>query len=82
MILVAENINTVSRSLGTAFRERNDKPVKELTVALTKSGADMLDLNIGPSRKEGAELMDWLVKTVEEVSPLSLALDTTNADAI
>ncbi|MDD4635914.1 MAG: dihydropteroate synthase [Dehalococcoidales bacterium] len=82
MILVAENINTVSRSIGTAFRERNDKPVKELTVALTKSGADMLDLNIGPSRKEGAELMDWLVKTVEEVSPLSLALDTTNADAI
>jgi 5-methyltetrahydrofolate corrinoid/iron sulfur protein methyltransferase len=82
MILVAENINTVSKSIGTAFRERDKKPVQELARALGESGADMLDLNIGPARKDGAELMNWLVKSVEEISSLPFALDTTNADAI
>jgi cobalamin-dependent methionine synthase I len=82
MILIAENINTVSISVGKAFRERNKEPIKDLVCNLEKSGADMLDLNIGPARKDGPELMDWLVKTVEEVSSLPLVLDTTNADAI
>lgn len=82
MILVAENINTVSRSIGTAFRQRNSEPVKELASRLAESGADMLDLNIGPARKDGAELMDWLVRTVQDATSLPLSLDTTNADAI
>ncbi|MFA6612016.1 MAG: dihydropteroate synthase [Dehalococcoidales bacterium] len=82
MILVAENINTVSKSIGEALRERNGKPIHKLASALTQSGADMLDLNIGPARKDGTELMDWLVRNVEEASPLPLSLDTTNADAI
>lgn len=82
MILVAENINTVSRSIGTAFRQRNAEPVKELASRLAESGADMLDLNIGPARKDGAELMDWLVGIVQDTTELPLSLDTTNAEAI
>jgi cobalamin-dependent methionine synthase I len=39
---------------------------------------DYLDLNIGPARKDGDELMHWLVNTVQEVTDKSLSLDTTN----
>jgi len=45
-------------------------------------GIDYLDLNIGPSRKAGPEVMDWLVKLVQGVVKKPLSLDTTNADAM
>ena len=32
-----------------------------------KVGIDYLDLNIGPSRKAGEEVMDWLVRLVQGV---------------
>ena len=48
----------------------------------TKAGVDFIDLNIGPARKGGAELMEWIVKTVQEVTDLPLLLDTTNAAAL
>ena len=53
-----------------------------MAMAETNSGMDCLDLNIGPARKTGAELMPWLVAAVQEVSDLPLSLDTTNAAAI
>jgi cobalamin-dependent methionine synthase I len=46
--------------------------------AESEAGVDYLDLNIGPARKSGDELMSWLVKTVQEASDLPLSLDTSN----
>ena len=82
LFTVAENINIMSKTFGPAIRSKDPKPIQELAVRLTEAGADFLDLNLGPARKGGAELMDWLVRTVQAVSPLPLYLDTTNADAV
>lgn len=82
VICVAENINIMSKTLGPAMKERNAGPIQDMARTLTKNGADYLDLNIGPARKGGDELMDWLVKTVQEVSDLPLSLDTTNPVAM
>ena len=78
MILIGENINVMSKTIGPALRERDPQPIKELAKAEAEAGVDYLDLNIGPARKAGDELMDWLVNTVQEVSDLPLSLDTTN----
>jgi 5-methyltetrahydrofolate corrinoid/iron sulfur protein methyltransferase len=78
MILVGENINVMSATIGPAMKERNPKPVQEMVKAETEAGVDYLDLNIGPARKAGDELMSWLVETVQEVSDKPLSLDTTN----
>jgi 5-methyltetrahydrofolate corrinoid/iron sulfur protein methyltransferase len=43
---------------------------------------DYLDINLGPARKGGDELMAWMVKTIQEVVDLPLYLDTTNVEAI
>ncbi len=82
VIRVAENINIMSKTLGPAMKERNAGPIQDMARTLTKNGADYLDLNIGPARKGGDELMDWLVKTVQEVTDLPLSLDTTNPVAM
>ena len=82
MILIGENINIMSNTIGPALKERNPKPVQELVKAMNDTGVDYLDLNIGPARKAGDELMTWLVNTVQEVSDKPLSLDTTNPVAM
>ena len=82
MILIAESINVMSKTLGPAMRELDPKPIQEMAKAEVAAGADYLDLNIGPARKAGDEMMDWVVKTVQEVTDLPLSLDTTNPVAM
>ena len=82
MILIAESINIMSKTLGPAMRERDPRPIQEMAKVEAEAGADYLDLNIGPARKAGDEMMEWVVKTVQEVSDLPLSLDTTNPVAM
>ncbi len=82
MLLIGENINVMSKTIGPALRERNPGPIQEMAKAGTEAGMDYLDLNIGPARKGGEEVMAWLVKTVQEVTDLPLCLDTTNLAAM
>jgi len=80
MILVGENLNIMSQTLGPALRERNPGPIQEMAKAETD--IDYIDLNIGPARKRGDELMEWVVKTVQAVTDKPLSLDTTNPVAL
>jgi len=82
MILIGESINIMSKTLGPAMKERNPKPIQEMAKAEAEAGADYLDINIGPARKSGDELMEWMVNTVQEVTDLPLSLDTTNPVAM
>jgi len=82
MVLIGENINIMSKTIGPALKERNPKPIQELVKAEDEAGVDYLDLNIGPARKAGDELMEWVVNTVQEVTDKPLSLDTTNLVAM
>ena len=80
MILIGENINIISKTIGPALKERDPKPIQEL--AKSMADVDYLDINIGPARRAGDELMEWVVKTVQEVADKPLSLDTTNPVAM
>jgi 5-methyltetrahydrofolate corrinoid/iron sulfur protein methyltransferase len=80
--VVAENINIMSKKIGGAMKAREKGPIQELAVKLVENGADVLDINLGPARKAGDEMMDWVVRTVHEVVDLPLYLDTSNVAAI
>ncbi len=82
MLIIGENLNVISKKIGQAFKDRDPAPIREMAEAETKAGVDVIDLNLGPARKAGAELMEWVVKTVQEVTDLMLCLDTTNIEAI
>lgn len=79
---IAESINIMGMRTGKAMRERDPGPILLMANEEVANGGDFLDLNIGPARKDGPELMPWIVKTVEEVTDCPLSLDTTNADAL
>ncbi len=82
MILIGENLNVMVKKIGTAMKERDPKPIQELAIAEVNAGFDYIDINLGPARKGGGELMEWVVKTVQEVVDIPLYLDTVNAEAI
>jgi cobalamin-dependent methionine synthase I len=82
MILIGENLNVISQTLGPALKEKNADPIEGMAKAETKAGIDLIDLNIGPARRGGDELMAWVVNTVQAATDKMLSLDTTNLDAM
>jgi 5-methyltetrahydrofolate corrinoid/iron sulfur protein methyltransferase len=82
MVLIGENLNIISKTIGPALKERNPGPIQELAKLEAEAGIDYIDLNIGPARKRGDELMEWVVNTVQEVTDKPLSLDTTNPVAM
>jgi 5-methyltetrahydrofolate corrinoid/iron sulfur protein methyltransferase len=80
--IIAENINVMYKTIGTAMKERNKEPIQEMAEKLVANGADLLDINLGPARKGGEELMAWVVETVHAVCSKPLYLDTSNVAAI
>ena len=57
IVAIAESINIMSKTIGPAMKEKNPKPIQEMAVAEAEAGAQFLDVNIGPARKGGAEMM-------------------------
>ena len=83
MLRIGENLNVMVKKIGTAMKEKDPGPIRELAEAEAEKGVDWIDINLGPARKGGPELMEWIVKTVQEVVPdIPLALDTSNIEAI
>jgi 5-methyltetrahydrofolate corrinoid/iron sulfur protein methyltransferase len=83
MQLIGENLNVIKKQIGQAFKDRNPEPIQKMALEEKAAGIDWIDINLGPARKGGPELMEWVVKTVQEVvSDIPLALDTSNIEAI
>jgi len=83
MILFGESLNVISKKIGKAFRERDPKPIQEEALEQKEKGMDYIDINLGPAKKDGHELMPWVVQVVQEVVPeIPLLLDTSNIQAI
>ena len=83
MLLIGESLNVISTKIGRAFKERDSGPIQEEALFQKEKGMDVIDINLGPAKKDGHELMPWVVQTVQEVvTDVPLALDTSNIDAI
>ena len=84
MFLIGENLNVISTVIGKAYKEKDPGPIAEEAKRQKEKGIDWIDINLGPARKGGPELMEFVVKTVQEAigdSP-PLCLDTSNIEAM
>lgn len=82
MILIGESIHVISKEVSDAVRDRNPKTIQELAISQTKAGADYIDINLGPAKKDPEESTQWLVNTIQEVTDLPLSVDTLNSVAM
>ncbi len=82
-IVIGERIHCISPVIREAMATFNPDPILERAAQQIKAGATYLDVNIGPAESNGAELMTWAVKLLQEnFDNVPLALDTVNQKAI
>jgi 5-methyltetrahydrofolate corrinoid/iron sulfur protein methyltransferase len=83
MYKIGENIHIISPKVKEALTARDGGFFVELARKQQKAGADALDLNLGPRKKDGPEVVNWLVDVMQEAVPgMTLSFDTTNLAAI
>ncbi len=88
MILFGESLNVISNVIGKEFKEpdpakRNPESIQEEVIRQKELSMDYIDINLGPAKKFGTELMPWVINVVQEAVPgMPLLLDTSNIDAI
>jgi 5-methyltetrahydrofolate corrinoid/iron sulfur protein methyltransferase len=83
MYKIGENIHIVSPKVKEALSERDGAFFVGLARRQRDAGADVIDLNIGPRKKDGLEVVNWLLDCMEESVPgMTISFDTTNLAAI
>jgi len=82
VLIIGENIHIIAPRVKQAVQDRDTAAMQKLAVSQVEAGAHLLDLNIGPQKRQGIEVMSWLVDAVQQVTDVGLSLDTTNLAAI
>jgi 5-methyltetrahydrofolate corrinoid/iron sulfur protein methyltransferase len=82
VLIIGENIHIISPRVREAIEQRDAAYIQALASDQVAAGAGMLDLNVGPQRKLGHEVMPWIVQAVQDVVDVPLSLDTTNSAAM
>ncbi|MBF0497326.1 MAG: dihydropteroate synthase [Deltaproteobacteria bacterium] len=82
MIVVADNLQVTNRIIEQALKDMDPVPIQDLVKQLEAAGAEAIDVNSGPLPRQGEEKMVFLVETIQQVSRLTLYLDTVNPRAL
>ncbi|MCJ7535228.1 MAG: dihydropteroate synthase [Anaerolineales bacterium] len=78
MYIIGENIHIISEKVKVALKERDAKFFQTLAVKQVEGGAQALDINLGPRKKDWEEVFPWMVEAVEAVADVPLSFDSTN----
>jgi len=82
MYIIGENIHIVSDKVKEALTTRDREFFMDQAVKQVEAGTKAIDINLGPRKKDFAEVIPWVVETVEAVVDVPLSIDSTNVDAI
>lgn len=80
MLIIGEKLNSSIPSVRQFINDKNTAAIQDLALRQVAAGAHYLDLNTA----QGDEVvnMEWLVRTVQEVTDISLCIDSTSATTI
>ena len=82
MYIIGENIHIISEKVKEALTARDSEFFMDLAVKQVEAGAKAVDINLGPRKKDWAEVFPWVVQAVEQVVDVPLSIDTTNIDGM
>jgi 5-methyltetrahydrofolate corrinoid/iron sulfur protein methyltransferase len=82
MYIIGENIHIISEKVKEALTNRDREFFMDLAVKQVEAGASAVDINLGPRKKDWAEVFPWIIETVETVVDVPLSIDTTNIDGM
>ena len=82
MIIIGEKINTSIKAVRPAVENMDTEAIQQLARKQSEAGAQYIDVNCGTFPNKEVELMEWLVKTVQEATDLPLCIDSPNPEAL
>ena len=82
MIVIGEKLNSTRKSIKEAIANKDVDLLQKLAIEQAQAGADYIDVNTGAFPEQEAELMEWLVKIVQQVVDTPLSLDSANVAAL
>jgi len=82
MYIIGENIHILSDKVKEALTNRDREFFMDLAVRQVEAGAKAVDINLGPRKKDWAEVWPWIIEAVETVVDVPLSIDTTNIDGM
>jgi len=82
MYIIGENIHIISEKVKEALAAKDREFFMDMAVRQVEAGAKAIDINLGPRKKDWAEVFPWMIETVETVVDVPLSIDTTNLDGM
>lgn len=82
MIIFSERINGMYRDVRRAINEKDASIIHRLTAEQVAGGADVMDINLGPTKGDPVENFLWLARTVHEVTDKPISLDSAKPDLL
>jgi 5-methyltetrahydrofolate corrinoid/iron sulfur protein methyltransferase len=82
MYIIGENIHILSDKVKEALTNRDREFFMDLAVKQVEAGAKAVDVNLGPRKKDWAEVFPWIIESIETVVDVPLSIDTTNVDGM
>jgi 5-methyltetrahydrofolate corrinoid/iron sulfur protein methyltransferase len=82
MYIIGENIHILSEKVKEALNNRDREFFMDLAVRQVEAGAKAIDVNLGPRKKDFAEIWPWMISSLEAVVDVPLSIDTTNVEGM
>jgi 5-methyltetrahydrofolate corrinoid/iron sulfur protein methyltransferase len=82
MIIFSERVNGMYRDVRGAIADRNKTVVQDLLKEQLAGGADVIDINVGPTKGDAVGNFVWLAQTVHEITDKPLSLDSAKANLL
>ena len=82
MIIFSERINGMYRDVRKAINEKEKTVVQDLVREQVAGGADVMDINLGPTKGDPVENFVWLAQTIHEVTDRPISLDSAKPDLL
>lgn len=82
MKLISENLHIISKSIRAALETRDEAFIKDLLNRQIAASPDVIDLNVGPAKKNMSGIMKWLTGIAIEMTDIPLSFDSTNIEEV
>ena len=76
MLVIGERINGMFLDVKKGIQEKDKSIIQKVALDQVKAGASALDICVGPASDKPLEIMPWLVESVQEVTSITLCIDT------
>jgi len=82
VIIFSERVNGMYRDIRAAINEKKKEPIVKVLKEQLAGGADVIDVNLGPTKGDPVENFAWLASVVHEVTDKPISLDSAKPDVL